>query len=226
MSLSVDTSPPRRRLDLAAIEASLRRVQQDFARINDGLQSQRDGLDGNVVENLMSGYAYVDHLIGTGVPLFAVGYSKEWLEINRLVLCGNNEASRREYARHLQATEQRFYEQREGGIRDLVEWYEDHRKATVWQRAAGVYIRMLSKPQLFIEGNHRCGALIISYLLASEGKPPFVLSPENAKAYFDPSTLITSTDKKSLGMLFRLPLMKRRFAAFLAGQSRDDYLTG
>jgi hypothetical protein len=226
MSLSVETIPPRRRLDLAAIEASLRRVQRDFAEINGGLQSQRDHLDGNVVENLMAGYAYVDRLISTGVPLFAIGYSKEWLEINRRVLCGNNEASRREYARHLEATERRFYEEREGGIRDLIEWYETHRKETVWQRAAGVYIRILSKPQLFIEGNHRSGALIMSYLLASEGKPPFVLSPENAKAYFDPSTLITSTDKKSLGMLFRLPLIRRRFAAFLADQAWDDYLTG
>jgi hypothetical protein len=51
--------------------------------------------------------------------------------------------------------------------------------------------RGVSEPQLLIEGNHRTGALVLSYILAREGRPPFVLTAENAKAYLDPSTLIT-----------------------------------
>jgi hypothetical protein len=33
----------------------------------------------------------------------------------------------------------------------------------------------------------------MSYILAREGRPPFVLTAENARAYLDPSTLITET---------------------------------
>ena len=63
----------------------------------------------------------------------------------------------------------RFYEEREGGIQDLVEWYAGHRGESAWDRAAGVYVRILSKPQLFIEGNHRTGALLMSYILLRDG---------------------------------------------------------
>jgi hypothetical protein len=94
----------------------------------------------------------------------------------------------------------------------------------VWRRAAGVYIYILSEPQLFIEGNHRTGALVFSYILAREGRPPFVLTAENTKAYLDPSTLITETRKHSLVALFRIPKIKRYFAKFLKEQSDQNYL--
>ena len=91
----------------------------------------------------------------------------------------------------------------------------------MWRRAAGVYIYILSEPQLFIEGNHRTGALVLSYILAREGRPPFVLTAENAKAYLDPSTLITETRKHSL-RAFRIPKIKRYFAKFLKEQSDQN----
>jgi hypothetical protein len=90
--------------------------------------------------------------------------------------------------------------------------------------AAGLYVRALSKPQLFIEGNHRTGALLASYVLLRNGKPPFVLTVENALAYFDPSTVIRNTDKLGLMALFRLPGIKKRFAQFLEDQADPRYL--
>ena len=36
----------------------------------------------------------------------------------------------------------------------------------------------------------------MSYILARDGHPPFVLTVDNAKAYFDPSTLITKKKKE------------------------------
>ena len=96
--------------------------------------------------------------------------------------------------------------------------------APPWRRAAGVYVRILSEPQLYIEGNHRCGALIMSYLLAREGKPPFVLTVDNAKAYFDPSTLINATRKTSFALLFKLPHLAQSFAQFLKEQADYRYL--
>ena len=96
-----------------------------------------------------------------------------------------------------------------------MEWYDRHRGDDPWRQAAGVYVHALSEPQLFIEGNHRTGSLIISFMLVRAGKPPFIVKPDNAKGYFDPSTLIRATRKHTLLALWQLPKMKKTFAAFL-----------
>jgi hypothetical protein len=199
-------------------------LQADFPRINNLLQSRRDTLDSIIVTNMIAGYCFVDGLIARGVDLFSMGNLKLFLELNALVLCGHDRRARAEAAPHLAATEQRFYDQKDGGIRELVEWYTMHRASTPWRRAAGAYISILSEPQLFIEGNHRTGALVMSYILAREGRPPFVLTIENAKAYLDPSTLITMTRKHSLVTLLRMPKIKRYFGKFLKEQADSKYL--
>jgi prophage maintenance system killer protein len=131
------------------------------------------------------------------------------------VLCGTDPAERRRFHRHLEASEAHFYSAVGGGIRAVMEWYERHRHDDVWSRAAGVYVHALSEPQLFVEGNHRAGALIMSLLLVREGKPPFVVKADNAKGYFDPSALIRVTRKHTMTALWRLPRLKRTFAEFL-----------
>lgn len=55
----------------------------------------------------------------------------------------------------------------------------------------------------------------VAQLLAS---PPFVLSPQNAKAYFDPSALVKSSRKHTLRMLLERPKLVKRFAQLL----KDD----
>jgi hypothetical protein len=55
------------------------------------------------------------------------------------VLCGTSPARRQAYARHLEATERRFYEERQGGVEDLVEWHARHDDEPAWSRAAGAY---------------------------------------------------------------------------------------
>jgi len=105
-----------------------------------------------------------------------------------------------------------------------VEWYESRRGDSPWTLAAGVYVRLLSRPQLFVEGNHRTGALAMSYILVRENEPPFVLTTENAATYFDPSTVIQDTDKQGLAMFFRSPGLIRRLASFLQEHSDRRYL--
>jgi len=95
----------------------------------------------DVIHNMVAGYALVDSLVADGVDLFAMGNLKHLLELNTTVLCGTDTSRRAEYARHLASTEQRFYEQQDGGIRDLVEWYQGRRGDSVWLRAAGLYVR-------------------------------------------------------------------------------------
>jgi hypothetical protein len=156
--------------------------------------------------------------------LFDLKYVHGLLELNHVVLCGLDPAIRKEHRQHLEATTRRFYDQEGFDIGDILAWYQKHAHETPWKRAAGVYVRILSQPQLYIEGNHRTGALIMSYLLARDGQPPFVLTVDNAKAYFDPSTLIKQTRKTRGALLSKLPHMKRHFAAFLRDQANERYL--
>ena len=223
-STTVSAPAPGRVLDLEAIDATLRDLQAHFREINELLKSRRDAIDDSLIANMVAGYDLVDRLVAEQLDLFAMGHLKLFLEMNAVVLCGRDKRERVQAASHLAATEQRFYEQEGGGICDIVEWYTRHRTESPWKRAAGVYVRMLSEPELFIEGNHRTGALVMSYILAREGRPPFVLTAADAKAYLDPSTLITETRKHSLVAVFRLPKIKRYFAKFLKKHADRKYL--
>ncbi len=212
------------RLNLPAIEACLRHVQRDFRQINEQLNDYRDPMTDEVVGNMMAGYGRVDSAIEQGIDLFAPGNSRHVLELNDVVLCRGDRSAQCCSPEHFEANERHFYDDHQGGFRDLAEWHELHRADSPWDRAAGIYVRVLSAPQLYIEGNHRTGALIMSYLLAREGRPPFVLTVDNARAYFDPSSLIKSTRKRSFAMLFKIPGIRKNFARFLRKQADDRFL--
>jgi len=212
------------RLNLPQIDSTLRAVQADFGRINATLCAPRDPMSDEVRNNLMAGYCRVDDALASGIDLFELGNSRSLLDLNTLVLCGPDLNRRKEFARHIASTERHFYGQEGGGIGALTEWLQRNNGEDVWRRAAGVYIHILSQPELYIEGNHRTGALIMSYLLAREGQPPFVLSVENAKAYFDPSTLVQGIERGSLRMLIRLSNLKKRFACLLEDTADRGYL--
>ena len=140
------------------------------------------------------------------------------------MLCGSSEARRAAHAGHRTATEQRFYDEPDAGIQDVVEWHAANDDEPVWTRAAGVYVRMLTTPQLFIEGNHRTGVLVMSYVLMSAGLGPFVLSVGNAETYFQVSTALRHTHKHGPLALFRLPRLRRRLAALLRDHDDARYL--
>jgi hypothetical protein len=211
-------------LDLAAIEIALREVERRFADINPHLDSARDRLDRAAVDHMVSGYAFVDELIAHAIDLLSLGQLRMFLELNARVLCGCAVEVRSEVARHLAATEKHFYDNVDGGIRDVIEWHAIHADESAWMRAAGVYIRILSEPELFIEGNHRTGALVISYILARAGHPPFVMTVENAKTFLDWSTYFTTKRKASLLLRCQMPWLKRRFAAFLQEHADPKFL--
>lgn len=209
------------RLNLPVIERSLREVQRHFAVLSERFCEPRDPLVDHVRDNLLAGYALIDDYVARGVDLFSLNNVGLLLELNATVLCGNDPAKRAEYVAHIAATEARFFSNDEGCVKDLLEWYGVHCDESIWKRAAGVYIRILSKPQLFIEGNHRSGSLIVSYLLMREGFPPFVLSVDNAEGYFNPSTLIRNLSKRGIDVLFKVPGIRKRYACFLEQQVRS-----
>ena len=221
---TIDPSLEGYRLNLAAIESTLRDVQRNFSSINRHLQTRRDNLDDEVLANMMAGYACIDNALGKELDLLAPGNLKHLLELNSLVLCGLDPVTRAQSVKHMAATEKQFYDNRRGGIQDVIEWHEKHKGASIWKRSAGIYIRMLSRPQLFIEGNHRVGALVMSYLLVRDGKPPFVLTVDNAKSYFDPSSLVKKSKKDSITLLFRFHKLNNYFAEFLQENTYDGHL--
>lgn len=180
------------RLDLDRIEESLREVQRDFEQVNEALLMRREPLTDQIIENLLNGYAYVDQLLEDGVEVFSPSGLDHILELNHIVLCGDDDRVRLEYGSHLLETRRRFAE----GIGEIAGWYERKRHKAARRRAAGVYVLSVSQPQLFLEGNHRTGALVASYIMVQEGLPPFVLTPKNAVAYFNPSTLIKYRHKE------------------------------
>lgn len=211
-------------LNLPAIESALRRLQRVFPQINKELFDRRDALDDVVLSNMLEGYAMVDRLLRDGVDIFTMGELHYWLDLNAIVLCGGEAGARARNRRLLEATEARFYEQPDGGIRDIMEWHALNRGKSVWRRAAGVYIRILSDPQVFIEGNHRTGALIMSYVLARENRAPFVLTESNAREYFNPSSVFKTSNKRSVLMRLKMPGLTGALADYLKRQANKAYL--
>jgi hypothetical protein len=212
------------RLNIVAIEAALVLVQREFPRINASLTARRDPLTDEVVANMVDGYRRIDNCLMKGIDLFRVGKSRLLLELNRIVLCGEDSRPQDYSARQLKFTEQHFYEADGGGVGALMDWLDLHQHVTAWKRAAGVFTRVLSQPQLYVEGNHRTGALLMGYLLAREGLPPFVLTVENARQFFEPATLIKKRKKQGLDNLLRLPKMTKRLAQLLEVQADTGYL--
>ncbi len=212
--------PAPRHLNLPVIDRTLVEVQTHFAALSERFLEKRDPFSDPVRENMLAGYALIDDYVARGVDLFSLPQVDLMLEVNATVLCGPDPLRRAEFAEHLAATEKRFFDNEEGGAKDLFNWYDEHRKESAWKRAAGVYVRLLSKPQLFIEGNHRSGSLIVSYLLLRDGLPPFVLTVDNAACYFNPSTVIRNLPKRGPKALFQLPKIKKKYAAFLEEQAK------
>lgn len=209
-------------LDLQHVGEALQVLATKLERINASLGVRHDPFSEQLVENMVAGYAMVDELVRGDVDIFAMGQHRHMLELNRLALCGSERKG--EYAAHVEATERRFYEERYGGVEDLVEWYRLHQDRPVWERAAGVYIRVTSAPQLFIEGNQRTGALLISYMSMRSGQGPFVLTVDNALDYFRMSATIREIRKNSFTALLRFPGIQRRLSRFLRREASDRFI--
>jgi hypothetical protein len=212
-----------RHLNLPAIRCSLTEVQAHFAQLNECFVEPRDPFSNVVLENVLDAYALIDDYVARGIDLFNLQQVDLMLEINATVLCGSDPARRVEFAEHLAATEKHFFNNEAGGIKDLLNWYAKHRDESAWKRAAGVYVRILSQPQLFLEGNHRSGSIIASYLLIREGLSPFVLTVDNAEGFFNPSSVIRNSAKYGVKALFELPKIKKKYAAFLEEESRRSH---
>lgn len=206
---------PIARFNIPEICRSLDQTQSLFDRIDKTLNARRGSMPREAVANMVAGYRFIDQLLAEGTNLFAMGNSALLLEINALVLCGSDERDRVNFSLHLAQTRQQFYDDEQGGIGSLMEWYGFHQNDNLWRKVAGLYIQITSQPQLFIEGNHRSAILLVSYLLGREGYPPFVLTPDNAKDLLDQSQSISELKKNGFSALIQAPRLCGQVAAIL-----------
>lgn len=204
------------RLNLEAIKATLEKVEADWEQIdtqliNTGVGKKDIPFNKLIKENMLNAYAYLDGLLEQKIAPFSQESLGPMLGLNSMVLYGQNHALMLEYGNAVEVNTVKFYDQ----IDTLIKWYQKHEGKSKTRKLAGeIYVTILGHPQLFIEGNHRSGSLIASWINCYNGYPPFVLSPENALAFFQPSSEIKKfVNKSSWRGLTKLPKYRKSFGA-------------
>ena len=174
---------------------------------------RKDPFNADVRTKMMTAYKSLDNLLRKGVEPFSSEGIDQMCELNNLVHYGLDPQLRLEYLSAIDANCKKYCK----NIDPIINWYEKHMKKEPHplKVAAEVYVAILGHPQLFIEGNHRTGSIIASWISMYYDHPPFILSPENAIAYFKPSSEIKlKADKCSWRGRSRLPKYRSEFKKF------------
>lgn len=208
--------------NIATIEHDLREFQRNFHQINDRLAMRREDLTDVMAEQIVDAYRFLNDLLRRDMDLFTPAGLHALLEMNHIVLCGSDTATRSQYYQHLNETRKSFLKR----IKPIKEWVLRKRgDGNPYKLATGFYTRMLSQPQLFLEGNHRTGNILLNYLLVSRRAAPYVISVDTAARYLDLSGDIKFTNKEnSLDSTMRMPGHSKRFRLFLEEHGSERYL--
>jgi hypothetical protein len=219
----VQMAVKRLRLRFGRIEEELRDVQLHFTAINAVLTCRRDEFTDTVRHNMIAAYEFLDAAVQDNLDLFSDDGLEALLQLNHLVLLGRG-YDRREFSQHIEATREQFFNNFHRYVKPIRRWYREHETENPYKIASQVYVGCLSQPQLFQEGNHRTGSLIASGILLQNGCPPFVLTRQNAVAYFNPSSEIKFTDKRTVHGKLRLPKYQGAFREFLQRNVSQAYV--
>ncbi len=205
------------KFNLKNVELSLLEVQRNWKKVDNELDfkklGRRDTFDPVIRSRMMDSYKYLDKLLRNEIEPFSTDGISEILELNNIVLYGLDLSLRLEYNKAIVANSEKFNE----CIVPIEKWYRRHMKGEPHplRVAAEIYVSVLGFPQLFIEGNHRTGNLISNWVSMYYGHPPFVLSVDNAIAYFTPSKEIKRfADKSTWRGRARLPKYRASFKKF------------
>ena len=188
-----------KKIDIAGIRHSLNDIKARFPEINERLKTKRENFTDKVLDNLLSAYEHLNVLLARKTEFQAM----DIFDLNLKVHLGDKSSDYIEYNGMIINNKDQFCK----GIGSLWKWYKNNLTASPWEKAAGVYVRTLSFPQLFFEGNHRTAALVMCYIFVNEGLPPFVLNQKNAVYFLDLSSDIKHSTK-NLG--FKLHISKLR----------------
>ena len=215
----------RKFFDLEKINENYRLMIDDFDRINSIVYCKRDAFDSAMAQNMLRAYNHINNHVASNHRRTMLSW-KEVLELNLIVHLGVNEETRREYHKFIQHTEEKF----EQHFPSLMLWYDRHEahEDDPYKIAAGLYVRVLAQPQLFVEGNHRTGSLIANYYLLLKLQEPFVMTPDNAVEFLNlasdvkfKSNDIRSKFKRAIGWHDELARMR----AFLK-ENAQPFTTG
>ena len=227
MSTEIVKAKPER-LNLETIDASLKTVEMHWTEIDDELELRGIGrkdtpFTATIRMRMMSAYSYLDTLLEQQIVPFSKESIEHILILNERVHYGTDQQLIAEYATAIKATAEKFYQH----IEPIQNWYEQYTKRGnhPLKIAAEIYVSILGYPQLYIEGNHRTGSLIANWITVYNGFPPFVLSVENAIAYFAPSAEIKKFVNKSTWRgQTQLPKYRKSFLAFWESHIDSRYL--
>ena len=210
------------RFNINAVRDSLKAFQDAFPGINNRLAMKREDVSDAMVDQMVEAYVFLNDLLEKGMDLFTPAGLHSLLEMNHIVLCGSDPDQRMNYYQHISETRTRFMKR----IKPIRIWVDKNKeKSNPYKLATGFYALNLSQPQLFIEGNHRTGNILLNYLLLSKGAAPYIISPETAKEYLDISGDIKFTDKdNTLGNALSLPAHRKRFITLLKEQTDTRFL--
>jgi len=216
------------RLNLERIGASLKTVEEHWQQIDDELDVRGIGrkdtpFTDTIRMRMLSAYEYLDDLLAQQMPPFSAESIAHMLMLNNRVHYGTDQRLMSEYAKAIEATSEKFHQH----IGPIQNWYEMHQRRGnhPLKIAAEIYVSILGYPQLYIEGNHRTGSLVADWINVYYGFPPFVLSADNAIAYFAPSCEIKSFANKSTWRgQARLPKYRKSFLAFWERHIDGQYL--
>lgn len=194
-------------------------VLKKWKEIDDELELRKIGrkdtpFDRQLMDNMLIAWEYMDFFIRKkDYSLFSDRGGVDMLEINHRVHYGLNTDLRKEYQKAITATAEKYVKQI-GPIRRYCKKH-CHDSRSAGKVAAEIYIAILGTPQLYIEGNHRSGSIVASWINLVHKKPPFILTVDNAIAFFKPASEIKKFNKRSVWRsMTKLPKYKKDFKIF------------
>ncbi len=213
-----------RRRNLREIEHTLARTKAQWRGIESALADQGIArkdvpFDNDVMHRMLIAYELLDHFLTKEVNIFHRDELHRMCALNEAVHYGDDSALRHEYNGAILDNRHTFYRR----IPAVCNWYYSKRHScNTGKVAAKVYVSILGIPQIFNEGNHRSGALIASWINITRGAPFFVLSPDNAVAFFYPSSQIKRFSALSYWRgRHNLPKYHKAFKRFWIAQTED-----
>jgi len=209
--------------ELESIREALEGFRASFAEVNSRLTLERELLTSEMVERIVLAYEFLNDLLRKDMDVFTPAGLHAMLELNHLVLCGSDPSVRTGYYSHLTATRKRFLK-RIGPVRSYVLKRRD-RQRDPHEIATGFYSRMLSYPQLFLEGNHRTGNILLNFLLISAGAAPYVPTEAHAHLYLNLSGDFKLTERdNAFDTTLKMPKYRRQFQTFLTEYGDTRYV--
>ncbi|MFY9657661.1 MAG: Fic family protein [Methylocystis sp.] len=189
----------QRYFDINKIRENYNLVIDEFDRINEIISCKRDKFDSFIARNMLHAYHHLNKHFAANPGGVMLSW-KELLELNMLVHLGADSDRRNDYYGFVKHTEERFEER----FPPVMKWFDrhEHQDEDPYKIAAGLYVRILSQPQLFIEGNHRTGSLVANYYLMLKGQNPFVMTVENAVEFLNLASDVKFTSE-DIGSRFK-----------------------